>query len=102
MIVSTLLEQVDMRMFQRPEDRMTAAAAVERQKLKAIAEHKRYSTATSRCARRPHPCVPLDNLELPQAKVGDASPKFVSCPTDVLEFHCSQMGSGQREVGFRF
>lgn len=40
--------QVDMRMFQRAEDRMTAVAAAERQKVRAIAEHKRQSQATSR------------------------------------------------------
>lgn len=37
-----------MRMFQRPEDRMTAVAAAERQRTKAIAEHRRQSAATSR------------------------------------------------------
>lgn len=42
--------QVDMRMFQRPEDRMTAVAAAERQRSKAIALHKRQSAATSRYA----------------------------------------------------
>ncbi|CAN0448813.1 unnamed protein product, partial [Ectocarpus sp. 12 AP-2014] len=42
-------EDVDMRMFQRPEDRMTAVAAAERQKAKAIAAHRRQSAVTSRC-----------------------------------------------------
>lgn len=37
-------------MFQRPEDRMTAVAAAERQRTKAIAEHRRQSAATSRQA----------------------------------------------------
>ncbi|CAM9913182.1 unnamed protein product, partial [Hapterophycus canaliculatus] len=41
-------EEVDMRMFQRPEDRMTAVAAAERQKTKAIAQHRRQAAATSR------------------------------------------------------
>lgn len=39
-------------MFQRPEDRMTAVAAAERQKSKAIAEHRRQSQATSRYSRQ--------------------------------------------------
>lgn len=35
-------------MFQRPEDRMTEVAAAERQRTKAVAEHRRQSAATSR------------------------------------------------------
>lgn len=43
-------------MFQRPEDRMTAMAAAERLRAKAVADHRRQSAATSRlvvafCAR---------------------------------------------------
>lgn len=50
MLVISAGIQVDMRMFQRPEDRMTAVAAAERQRSKAIALHKRQSAATSRYA----------------------------------------------------
>ncbi|CAM9147583.1 unnamed protein product, partial [Discosporangium mesarthrocarpum] len=45
-------EEVDMRMFQRPEERLTKAAAAERQRSRALAEHKRYATATSRLCPR--------------------------------------------------
>lgn len=52
-----------MRMFQRPEDRMTEVAAAERQRSRAVAAHRRQSAATSRQAPgRCHPFIILSFL----------------------------------------
>lgn len=69
MLVVSAGIQVDMRMFQRPEDRMTAVAAAERQRSKAIAQHKRQSAATSRyAAPRGTECVlPFPFFVYPQS-----------------------------------